>query len=371
MKEGTKPGGVASGAVFHAMGMGVPDVPGHPNRLPFTGVLTLVDVASDKPPAGARGHRVVLGRKAAEAALPSLLGMGVDCNPAWDGHDARAKCGILTEAEIVGQRWWSADFSSGAIFPSCGRRLESHSEGVLGMSYELADAHVADMRASVWHLDKVMFTGAAILRRDKAAYRGTSFALLGETDAKARKASRGRGLAAGRESGSRGGEIEDRVERRNRQSASRRRLGDKGSGVMETMKDGEEMMASTVEALAATAETLERAMSRLEARLEAQQAELEGRVQQIMGTIESPDREVWRQRLAEAERQIAELRAAAAPVGSGAEDAHGDDRGPAGQARHEQRRAVEAGAVDAALASLPVEQRIAVKSQLLRAGLLG
>jgi hypothetical protein len=44
----------------------------------------------------------------------------------------------------------------------------------------LADAHVADMRASVWQLDKVTFTGAAILRRDKAAYRGTSFALLPE-----------------------------------------------------------------------------------------------------------------------------------------------------------------------------------------------
>ncbi len=32
---------------------------------------------------------------------------------------------------------------------------------------------------------------------------------------------------------------------------------------------------------------------------------------------------------------------------------------------------IDAGAVDAALASLSIEQRIAVKSQLLRAGLLG
>ena len=43
------------------------------------------------------------------------------------------------------------------------------------MSYELADAHVADMRASVWTLTKATFTGAAILLREKAAYRGTSF----------------------------------------------------------------------------------------------------------------------------------------------------------------------------------------------------
>ncbi len=45
----------------------------------------------------------------------------------------------------------------------------------MGMSYELADAHVADMRAQVWTLTRATFTGAAILLREKAAYRGTSF----------------------------------------------------------------------------------------------------------------------------------------------------------------------------------------------------
>ncbi len=45
------------------------------------------------------------------------------------------------------------------------------------MSYELADAHVADMKAQVWTLTRATFTGAAILLRDKAAYRNTSFKL--------------------------------------------------------------------------------------------------------------------------------------------------------------------------------------------------
>ena len=31
------------------------------------------------------------------------------------------------------------------------------------MSYELAEAHVADMRAQVWTLTRATFTGAAIL----------------------------------------------------------------------------------------------------------------------------------------------------------------------------------------------------------------
>jgi hypothetical protein len=50
-------------------------------------------------------------------------------------------------------------------------------EGLMGMSYELADAHVADMRAPIWTLTNATFTGAAILMREKAAYKGTSFQL--------------------------------------------------------------------------------------------------------------------------------------------------------------------------------------------------
>jgi hypothetical protein len=49
----------------------------------------------------------------------------------------------------------------------------------MGMSYELADAHVADMRAAVWTLTRATFTGAAILLRAKAAYRATSFRMRG------------------------------------------------------------------------------------------------------------------------------------------------------------------------------------------------
>jgi hypothetical protein len=53
-------------------------------------------------------------------------------------------------------------------------------DGAMGMSYELADAHVADLRAPVWTLTRATFTGAAILLREKAAYRGTSFRMAGK-----------------------------------------------------------------------------------------------------------------------------------------------------------------------------------------------
>ena len=53
--------------------------------------------------------------------------------------------------------------------------IEAHAPEDLGMSYEIADARVEDMRTEIWKLTRVTFTGAAILLREKAAYRETSF----------------------------------------------------------------------------------------------------------------------------------------------------------------------------------------------------
>ena len=177
----------SAGMELHAMAVEFPVVHGHPNRLPFEGVLTLIDTPSDKPLSGSRGHRVILTRAAAEAALPSLLGMAVDYKAGWDGHDARQKCGIITAAEIEGNRLTVAGYLYARDFPEIEQKIRSangvpgdlahRSEGNMGMSYELADAHVADMHAGIWTLTRATFTGAAILLRDKAAYRSTSFRL--------------------------------------------------------------------------------------------------------------------------------------------------------------------------------------------------
>ena len=162
-----------------AMAVRIPVVKGHPNRVDFEGVLTLVDLASDRAPAGARGHRVMLTREAAEAALPSLLGMAVDYKPAWDGHDAKRKIGLITEADVEGRRLTVRGYLYGRDFPEATEAIRASAPEAMGMSYELADAQVADMRAEVWKLTKATFTGAAILLREKAAYRATSFRLAG------------------------------------------------------------------------------------------------------------------------------------------------------------------------------------------------
>ncbi len=83
------------------MAIELPKVASHPNRVPFRGVLTFVDVASDAAPSGTRGHRVMLKRPGTEKALPSLLGMALDYAPTLDRHDARRKVGVITEADIV------------------------------------------------------------------------------------------------------------------------------------------------------------------------------------------------------------------------------------------------------------------------------
>jgi hypothetical protein len=160
---------------LEAMAVKFPHVEGHPNRVSFEGVLTIVNTASDKAPAGARGHRVLLTREAAEKALPSLLGMAIDYRPSWDGHDARRKIGLLTEADFIGHKLVVRGYLYARDFPDVAESILARAPEAMGMSYELADARVEDMRAEVWKLTRVTFTGAAVLLREKAAYRATSF----------------------------------------------------------------------------------------------------------------------------------------------------------------------------------------------------
>jgi septal ring factor EnvC (AmiA/AmiB activator) len=119
---------------------------------------------------------------------------------------------------------------------------------------------------------------------------------------------------------------------------------------------------------AATAQ-LERTLNWLEERFAAANA-LTGEVERISATVEQSRREAeLAEKLEAADRELAELKAAAAPVAlnplrrtlpsttSEMLAKHGIGEGP-----------VDVRTLDAALAGLSLEQRIAVKTQLLRAG---
>jgi hypothetical protein len=148
----------------------------HPNKLPFEGVLTRLDTPSDKSPTGARGHLVILTREAAEQAIPTLIGMAVGFANGWDTHDPRQKCGIITNAWIEEDELQVSGYVYARDFADVVAHMRKP-DVALGMSYEMVDARVADMREAIWRLTHVTFTGAAILLRDKAAYRTSSIAL--------------------------------------------------------------------------------------------------------------------------------------------------------------------------------------------------
>ncbi|MFL6442239.1 MAG: hypothetical protein ACJ713_00380 [Candidatus Sulfotelmatobacter sp.] len=222
---------------LESMAVTMPLVEGHPNRTNFGGVLTLVDVPSQRSPQGAHGHRVVLTREVAERALPSLIGMALDYTPSFDRHDIRCKVGVITQAEVVGRNLEIGGYLYAKDFPEVVReiakagrkqihqlagtanlrgdaveqgarlraslaqavagireltagirhehpaeknrmvlRAQAVASGTgegLGMSYELTDVDVVDRRARFWILTHATFTGAAILKRSKAAYQDT------------------------------------------------------------------------------------------------------------------------------------------------------------------------------------------------------
>lgn len=159
---------------FNAMAVEFPDVEYHPNRIPFSGVLTKVDEPSDNPLNGSNGKRVILPKEVADEALPSLLGMAIDFTPDLDGHDVKAKIGLITEANIIGNEIHIAGFFYGADFPDEVKRIQAE-KAQLGFSYE-AQARIKSMNDDPLVIDSCFFTGAAVLYKDLAAYTTTSLA---------------------------------------------------------------------------------------------------------------------------------------------------------------------------------------------------
>lgn len=158
-----------------AMSLNVPTTHGHPNKMPFSGILTRIDQPSDEAPHGSGNRRVVLTREAAEAALSTILGMAVDFTPTFNGHDSQKKIGLITEATIQGDAIHIEGFVYAADFPDTAARIQAMKDE-LGFSYEMKNVIVADPGADTLVIDSCVFTGAAILRKADAAYHSTSLA---------------------------------------------------------------------------------------------------------------------------------------------------------------------------------------------------
>lgn len=138
-----------------------------------------------------------------------------------------------------------------------------------------------------------------------------------------------------------------------------------------------EALALTMDRLAGAASLLEQTVSRLE----EQQLTMSGQVQKIVATVEqapNSSQGAGSERIYELERklheavlQIAELRAqSASAIPSGRKTVTAATVSLLAKQGISSLESIEAGSLDAALSGLSIEQRIAVKSQLLRAGLL-
>lgn len=171
---------ITASIAFEAMALAVPEVSDHPNRMPFRGVLTRLDQPSDAPPGGANGKRTYIPRDVAERALPSLLGMAVDYSDGFDGHNRRQKIGLITGAEIVGDAIEIEGFFYAKDFPTEVEAIRAEKSD-LGFSYE-CDARIQDTEADIWTLSHCVFTGAAVLYKELAAYTTTSLAAKAEQE---------------------------------------------------------------------------------------------------------------------------------------------------------------------------------------------
>lgn len=145
-------------------------------------------------------------------------------------------------------------------------------------------------------------------------------------------------------------------------------------------------MDALMERMSAALEALELAAERLSEREIALSAQAEQQVERIVATVEGQREaelaerlEAAETKLAQAEAQLAEL-SAAASAHSGASGRKTAAVGmiatlskqgiSAGALESLETGRLEAGALDAALASLSIEQRFAVKAEMLRTGLL-
>jgi hypothetical protein len=129
------------------------------------------------------------------------------------------------------------------------------------------------------------------------------------------------------------------------------------------------MTTEVTERLQAAAERLEKTVVWLEER----QAAVTGDVARIVATVDATadarQRELER-KLEEAEQQIVELKAQAASASSGRKTLPVTTMQLLAKQGIGSVDGLEAGSLDAALTGLSLEQRVAVKAQLIRAGAL-
>jgi hypothetical protein len=144
---------------------------GSRSRTPFSGVLATLDTVSNFAPVGApHERRIILTSQAARGGLHTLLGMGINFD-----HDRMTKrLGVITAAEVHGTDLRIQGYFYGD-HPEEVQAIKEHKDE-LGLSFEASRCVYLDSNSPILTVTSLVFTGAAVLLKSKAAYTMTSLA---------------------------------------------------------------------------------------------------------------------------------------------------------------------------------------------------
>jgi hypothetical protein len=162
----------------------------HPNKMPFSGILTYFDIPSNKAVGGAKGKKVMIPSEYGIPSLASLQGMAVDFDPLMmDKHVSTYKIGVIDKA------WTGTVLEDGSTpvhvsgyvfahdFPDEASDIKQF-QSDLGFSYETIETPVVSGKYNDEDIlvvcGEVVFSGAAILKANSAAYTQTSLAANSE-----------------------------------------------------------------------------------------------------------------------------------------------------------------------------------------------
>lgn len=150
--------------------MVVPKTPHH-NRGHFQGILTFVDVPSDRTPHGTDSHRLLIPDDVAVDALDTLYGMPVNYSANFDRHNRRQKAGVITRAWLDDDKVMIQGFLYKDDLGDVWKRLQDESH-MFGFSFDSARTQY-QKDGDIYIVNSIEFTGATLMLARHAAYQNT------------------------------------------------------------------------------------------------------------------------------------------------------------------------------------------------------
>lgn len=166
----------------------VTQVPQHPNKMLWTGIVTRVGLPSNAAPCGTGGKLLIISEEAAKNAAPSMVNMPLNCEwpddiwfgsspeMAMTGHDTDNIIGTVISAEVIGDSFVCSGIVWKQNFPDVAFMINNAVES-LGFSIE-ANINSSTEDDSAVTVTDITFTGLATLWKKCAAWENTEFQQL-------------------------------------------------------------------------------------------------------------------------------------------------------------------------------------------------